>query len=249
MRYLYLLPLLILLGSCSNYYYIPNSHNVPLFKEKNEVKATINGCTGDDFGGLEIQAAYSPADNIGVIGNFIHGGGGESGFSGKGGEGTLGEAGVGYFTRQSNFVFETYGGVGFGNAENRYHENGSYAGASRFSLMRVFVQPTVGFSHDIVDVAFSTRFCYLSYNNPRVRDAGLMTFDTYNEVMRVSASPNHILFEPAILIRLGWRFVKFQFQTTYSANLSNRTLPMQQFLFSGGLHFSFAERFFPKRDK
>lgn len=249
MKYLYLLPLLILLGSCSNYYYIPNSHNVPLFKEKNEIKAAINGSTGDDFGGVEVQAAYSPADNIGVIGNFMHGGGGQSGFSGKGGEGTLGELGVGYFTSQSNFVFETYGGVGFGNVENRYHENDTYAGRSQFNLMRVFVQPNIGFSHDIVDIAFSTRFCYLTYNNLRVRDAGLMQPGTYNEVMRVAANPNNILVEPAILIRLGWRFVKFQFQTTYSANLSNSALPMKQVLFSGGLHFSFAERFFPKRDK
>lgn len=248
MKYLYLLPFLLFSTSCNNYYYIPNSQNVPLFKEKNEARLSVSGITGDDFGGVEVQAAYSPMDHLGIIGNFMHGGGGQAGFTDRNGKGSLGELGFGYFTSKSNFVFEVYGGGGGGYVKNTYND-GTYRGSSRFSVMRAFVQPNVGFSHDIVDVAFSTRLCYLNYNSLRTTDPGVMSPNEWIMIGNVAGNPDNFLIEPALMLTLGWRYVKVQAKTTYSVNLSDNGIPMKPMTFSMGLQFSFAERFFPHKDK
>src|SRR5690606_8042261 len=119
-KHLYLLLLLVLFASCSNYYYAPNSHNVPLFKSKDEARVDIKGIMGDDFGGGEIQGAYSLADNIGVVVNGIYGTGGSI-LNGRRGSGYIGEVGVGYFNEVlPNLVAEIYGGAGVGSVKNRY---------------------------------------------------------------------------------------------------------------------------------
>lgn len=238
MRFLYLFPLL-LLTACSNYYYAPNSHNVPLFKAKNEVRAEVKGITGDEFSGVEVQGAYSPAEHLGVIANFIYGGGGSSSGGGRGGNGFIGEAGVGYFTELAPmFVAEVYGGAGMGSVINRYDSETE----SRFNIMRAFVQPNIGFTHNIVDIAFSLRFCYLRYNNLRLSYPSNQ-YIPYYELLNITSNPDNILMEPALTIRLGWKYVKVQTQLTHSTNLTNRDIPMRNFTASLGLCFSLSNGF------
>ena len=61
----------VLVTGCTQYYYVPNIQNVPLFREKNEYRATVAIGAGDESSCTEIQTAYSVTDNIGVMANFM----------------------------------------------------------------------------------------------------------------------------------------------------------------------------------
>ena len=108
-----LLFLVIGLGlvSCSPKFYTPNTQNVPLISEKGETNLTLSG-NGNQ---VEFQGAYGIGKNIAVQANgglFIP----ADLDNGDGGSGKFIEFGGGYFTPVSeNWVFETYGIVGFGS--------------------------------------------------------------------------------------------------------------------------------------
>jgi hypothetical protein len=55
--------LLVAMSSCSHYYYIQPTHNVPLFKEKDEYRASISLGKGDETSTVDLQAAYAIKDN------------------------------------------------------------------------------------------------------------------------------------------------------------------------------------------
>jgi hypothetical protein len=243
MRIFYLLLLPIFLVSCSTYYYAPNSHNVPLFKEKNEVRADIKGTIGDDFNGFEAQAAYSITDNVAVMGNYIMGKGGTSSdLNGRWGRGHLVEGGAGYYKEiVKDLVFESYGGVGFGRVKNHHYEGG-YAGSSTHNLFRVFLQPQIGYASNVFDAAFSTRFGLLRFNQSQNSNSAYYTPSVMSQLSYINANPNSIMAEPAITMRLGWKYVKLQLQATASYNLSN-SIPMVPLTVSGGVHVSLAPRF------
>jgi len=59
--------------SCVHYYYAPSANNVPLFKEKNEMRiqaqysdvgSDVNN--GDAIGGFELQSAYAAGKHLGL---------------------------------------------------------------------------------------------------------------------------------------------------------------------------------------
>jgi hypothetical protein len=61
---------LLLISSCSKVCYVPNMHQVPLFRERNEIRAggAIGGSGVVNAVSLkEFQAAYSVADHIAVM--------------------------------------------------------------------------------------------------------------------------------------------------------------------------------------
>ena len=62
---------LVAMTSCTRYYYIQPSQNVPLFKEKNECRATISYGLGDEITTVDIQAAYSITDKFAVMTNLM----------------------------------------------------------------------------------------------------------------------------------------------------------------------------------
>lgn len=241
MKNLCLLLVALSLASCSNYYYAPNAHNVPLFKEKNEARLDIKGSTGDDFGAFEAQGAYSVAENLGVTANFISASGGSPSNTRRG-RGVLGEVGIGYYNEVvPNLVFETYGGIGLGKITNHY-SSGPNGAASVYNVIRPYVQPSIGYASDIFDAAFSTRVCLLSYASGRFENVNSFMPDDAYQVMYIDANRNCLMVEPAITLRVGWKYVKFQVQATYSANLSN-SIPMRPFTLSGGIYMSLAPRF------
>ncbi len=66
--------------SCIHYYYAPASNNVPLFKEKNEVRiqaqyssVAVDASTIDAIGGFELQTAYAAGKHLGLQLNYFQG--------------------------------------------------------------------------------------------------------------------------------------------------------------------------------
>jgi hypothetical protein len=211
----------ILLPSCTHYYYVSNVQNIPMFTEKDEyrISGTIGG--GDESSCIEFQSAYSPTDQIGVMANFMYATGGNESDNDGFAEGSYLEGAVGYFKPLGNGgVFEVYGGLGGGSQHHQYtsynYDYGSQnVGYADLSLVRLFVQPSVGLSYHIFDVALSTRICSLDYT--KVENHVSNEYSDFSDI----SSKTHYLLEPAITLRAGWKTVKLQFQASYVTYLNN----------------------------
>src|SRR5690349_20551879 len=112
--------------SCVHYYYAPNSNNVPLFKEKNEMRIQAQYSTvgpvsdyTDAIGGFEIQSAYAVGNHTAVQLNFLHANYDDEYGSG---DGNYIEAAAGYFrpSVDKHWIFETYAGLGIGSVNSTY---------------------------------------------------------------------------------------------------------------------------------
>ncbi|MFC2116548.1 hypothetical protein ACFLTU_08725 [Bacteroidota bacterium] len=221
---------LIGLSGCTHYYYVPNAHNVPLIQEKHEARISVGACAGDEYSGGDFQAALSVSDHVGIMVN---------GFIAKGekeyekwhpfnwspeapeiihntGSGQFVEFGTGYYLpipHHDRLVFETYGGLGFGKVLSGYNSL-----SSSLKFQRYFLQPSIGFTGKVFDIAFSYRFSLLNYTDINYKaniphDEALYL----NNLVETNLS---LLSEPALTIRLGYENVKFQLQLGFSKNAS-----------------------------
>jgi len=68
---------LFALTGCTHYYYVPTSKNIPLFREKNEYRATVAVGGGDETSTMDIQASYSITDKLAMMTNFMIAKGGD----------------------------------------------------------------------------------------------------------------------------------------------------------------------------
>jgi hypothetical protein len=234
------LVILSLICGYSQPYYAPNMHNVPLFQEKNDARlgAAISIAKPYLIGG-EIQVTYAITNNIGVMVN---------GISGKdifpdvlGGTGLLWdkqlkliEFGSGYSKSLNNkFVFETYGGLGFGKL--------FYKQTYSLNFIRYFIQPAIGYTTKDIDLAFSTRFIRLNSTNIQYEDN---IWSYYRENLDYIINNNFLIFiEPAITFRYDpnvtykrLSFIEFQVQIGLSQNLNNTEFKQKNFNFSIGLY-------------
>ena len=232
----------LLLSSCAHYYYVPNVQNVPLFREKNEYRFSAFYGDGDKSSSGEIQVAYSPTSNLGIMANYISASGGNS--TGKNSaSGSCLEGALGYFKPLGNAaVFEIYGGLGGGSQNHKYYSsftNQSY-GSADISFVKVFIQPSFGMTFNAFDVAFSTRLCSMSFT-----DVKNNTTDGYeSRVLNDIGVKNHAFIEPAITLRGGWKNVKFQVQGLISADLTNPVMYIGEgYHFSAGMYFTIANRY------
>lgn len=228
-------------SSCVHYYYAPNAHNVPLFHEKEEVKLAGIKSYGSYHEGTEFQSVFSITDKIGIIGNSYTAQGGNKKKNNYG-EGSYYEAGCGYFKPVlEKFVFETYGGIGLGNVENRYEDYGY----SNLDYNKYFLQPSFGFTSKYFETALSVRFCGLYYN--KIVDNTIQ--DNKENVEYIKNNKFSYLFEPALTYRFGWKYIKIQVQYVFSINMNYPEFPMDNTNLNIGLYLSIADKYMRKNNK
>jgi predicted porin len=232
----------LLLSSCTHYYYVANVHNVPLFKEKNEYRISGSLGSGDESTCIEVQAAYSVTDKIGIMANYMSAKGGDV-TSHNYGSGNYIDGAVGYYKPVGRFgVFETYGGLGLINQRHEYS-----SGSSDLSSLKFYIQPSFGFTSKFFDIAVSTRFSALTFNIKSNNISG--NYELSNELNSLSTNVRYY-FEPAITLRAGWQYTKLQFQAAYSGNIIHEDMQIgEDYHFSIGICFSFANRFKPQDHK
>lgn len=234
-----------LFSSCSHYYYVANIRNVPLFTEKNEYRASGSLAMGDETRSIELQGAYSVSKNIAIMAAYMHAKG-ESGSDRDSGKGNYFEVATGYYKPfKRNYVFEVYGGLGFSSQRHEYWESeidpGSwiitdhYAGNSRLSFFRLFLQPSIGIAGKNVEVALSGRFCNLSFTGI---DDNIYNSPITDEFDIISGN-SHWFFEPAITVRTGWENTKIQVQAGYSGILNSQLTFAEELHMSAGIYFKF----------
>jgi len=227
--------IVINISGCTHYYYVPNTHNIPLFQEKDEIRFSIGSSTSGDIigggSGTELQGAYAITNKIGIIANV---GFTKNSSGGEWGKGHFFELGAGYFKPLGkNLIFESYGGLGIGKTEHLYP---NFTTAS-MNISRYFVQPSFGFTSEYFDAVISSRIAILNYSNIEVE--GFPIF----EINIIQNNKSSALFEPAIIIRGGWKYVKLQFQYVRSTNLTSSNFPQLDEIYNLTLYFSFAEKF------
>ena len=105
------------------------------------------------------------------------------------------------------------------------------------NISRYFVQPSFGFTSKYFDAVISSRIAILNYSNIEVE--GFPIF----EINIIQNNKSSALFEPAIIIRGGWKYVKLQFQYVRSTNLTSSNFPQLDEIYNLTLYFSFAEKF------
>ena len=232
----------LLLGSCSHYYYVPTAHNVPLFREKDELRISGSYAEGLETKCIDIQAAYSLTDKIGIMTDFMSAKGG-SRLDHNYGKGNYFDAAVGYFKPLSKFgVFEIYGGLGRGD---QYHEYSSFyynksMGYADLSFLKLYMQPSFGFTSDFFDFAVSTRISRITFNNINNNLSG--NTDSYNNLFALS-DKSHLFLEPGITVRAGWKSVKVQLQAVFSRYLNNPELNIgEEYHISLGLYCTLGKK-------
>jgi hypothetical protein len=243
--------LAVWLSSCNHYYYVPNVQNVPLFREKNDLRLSGTFGGGDRSNCTEVQAAYSFPQNIGIMANFMSAKGGQVTDSTNWAKGNYFEGAIGYYKPIGKFgVFEMYGGLGGSNQHHQYAVNSmfsqydhSYSGTSDLSFTKLFVQPAFGMALKGFDFAFSTRISRLSFTeignqiNRQIDESQFVGLNT------IAQKKNYLFLEPAFTIRGGWDYIKMQFQFATASYLFNPDINFETYHISIGLYITIAERF------
>jgi hypothetical protein len=232
--------IIFILTGCTHYYYVPPTQNVPLFREKNEVRITAN--VSNDVGvGVDIQAAYAMTDKFAIMTSFSSV---KDEYENDLGKGNYFDLALGYYKPlDKNIVFEIYGGFGSSTQNHKYsyYNDGSPGSEAHLSFVKLFLQPSFGYTSNGFDVAVTAGLSNVIFReiNNRVYQGSVH----YEGVNLLSQNKSSFLFEPSLTLRGGWKYAKVQAQILYSKNLSHPELNFFSYRSSLGLTFAFAERF------
>ncbi len=168
MRYV----LVLLLATACSPLYVPNTRNVPLFKEGGEFQASVFGTTA----GGEAQLAYAITDHIAVTGNYAYGStketnpGDDKEFTRKN---SFGEIGFGYYKVKRNSRLELFAGYGMGQgtSHDQYYFfglNNDVVATGKYG--RIFIQPSIGTNNRKFNLAFTPRIAMVKYSEFTTED-------------------------------------------------------------------------------
>ncbi len=239
---------IVVLTSCTHYYYAPNMHNVPMLKEKKDARIMIAASNGGEISSTEVQGAYAVSKNIGIQGNLMFATSKTDQDSANKGKGNLYELGIGYYKPllASKFVFETYAGVGGAKISNTFSNKLTiHTNATRF-----YLQPSFGFSGRHLQVALSAKICGVNLSKP----SGYGGLDSVNtaHLDYIANNPFSLMLEPALTIRLGYENIKLQLQYGISQNLSHPTYTEKEHPIQGtsnlslGIYFELNRNFWDR---
>lgn len=202
--------LILFIASCSTPSFLPQTHNAPLFTDKNQlhVNPSLSLRTFD------LQVAYSPTNYLGVITNLQV----SSRYN-------MAEIGVGAFQTYGNkLVTEFYLGYGNGRIKTDQKIKNDFLGYDyvyynvEINANKYFFQPNIGIKfNDKINLSFSTRLTYWDYSHYYYYtekwqyDSGsywLAGKDTVD-----SKNCSAITIEPALSFRVGGDHTKFMIQT------------------------------------
>lgn len=218
LNYLFVAIVIIAFQSCSSSYY-PSSANVSLFRAKNELKANI----GISPSSANVDISYSITDNFMVTG-------GAFGFMQK--ESSLGNQtykpskgysfniAPGYFLPFGHQgVFEVLVGYGY-NYSNAQHTEGNFH--------KLFIQPSIGFSKNYFELAFTPRFTTI--------------FIDQNTFLDKRPSQYDMFIEPIGTIRAGGENFKVTTQIGFTIPTANMNYQINPAYWNFGIQYHFINK-------
>ncbi|MFZ4399581.1 MAG: hypothetical protein ACOYO1_06080 [Bacteroidales bacterium] len=187
--------------ACRTDYYWPSVQNVPLFDEKQELQLLVGAGKENTF----FQSAYSLTNHIGF--QFTYKTTMENygiSYDDKISSNYLVEGGIGYYFKYQYLAFETFAGYGYS-----YIQRDDYFRKSIVDFNRKYLQPSIGFSSDYIDVAFTPRFSKVNYS---IIENTIYHSSVYDNILQNIDKNSFYFFEPGITMRFGFKNIKIQFQ-------------------------------------
>ena len=186
MSYFFVGIVLIFFSACTPQKYVPNAVNMPLLTNKNETQLNLSTGSSKDFQvnyainnkfGIMLNSMLIDYDSVSIQTDLL---GGTSLFHIKR---YAFDVGFGFYKSYSNnFRFELYGGTGFGNSKFYNYTNDS---TEIYDLVKIFLQPNIGFTSEFADMGFSPRFV-VAYNvNQKTNETYLLPYIEPTGVMRL----------------------------------------------------------------
>src|SRR4030095_7141492 len=221
-----------------NVYYIPSSPNTQLLSEKNDLGFNVVASAGSKFSGVETQASFLPAKHVGLIAAYSSG-------KNEAAETYMRfhkfEAGIGYIAPLANgWHFETYGGVGTGKIDNTHA-----TGYSNINLTSFFIQPAFAISSKRKTVQFGivSKFSGVNFNVDTSFDNAKEPYNT-SQVKSLYNQPFHVMWEPGLVFRVGWKNFLFHSSYSVSADLTNSQLnrATDNFSIGGAMRFNASKK-------
>ncbi len=243
---------LILLGTITfaftgcHIFYFPNVHNVPTLREKGEFRATLTPS--------DANAAYAITDNIAIVGgaqfrtskwtaswsdsmeyNYVN-------------KKNLFELGLGYYKPLGDAaVFEVYGGGGFGKVTfdrdwaTKVGGTVIYSQTLGANMTKWYLQPSLGMTNENLDIAFSCRLAGISF--PSLDTSNYTVYELNELELLYLTGTTHMFLEPALTIRVGYKYIKVHGQIIYATKLSSDPIGYVPLSINMGVQVTLAPRF------
>lgn len=179
----------LLLASCGPVY-LPSGVNAPMLTNRGELQLGLSGALG-----LYPQVSYAVTNHIGLMGGAsLYK---SSSDTSQSTQGTL-TMGLGYFGRWGNHGrYEVYFGREGGKMVNNY---------STFKYQNFFIQPTIGFTSNVIDLGLSSSFVNANFTDLNGAYLNPVHYST-------------IYWQPAITAKLGYKRVRFLGQLSLAVDL------------------------------
>ena len=245
----FLLPAYLLV-SCSTVLYTNVGQNTPLFHHKGET--AISGSLGftERTSGFAVMAGHSLSDKAALIGSYYNMNLGSGTAGGSINYVELGGGGYGY-DEGNHMAWEVFGGLGYSSIESRWVDfsgsgTTSPGGSVNTTYVKPFIQPSIGISGKVGELAFTPRLAFIGYNSHTNTLLDAQANSSVEDFFRNNAST--FVFEPGITLRLGFKDFKIQAQFNYSTFPSALPYPYSLFeyadktFFSLGFHYVFPSR-------
>lgn len=193
----------LLCFSCNNNLYTPSEANLLMLSEEGDLKASVGvGITTVREANVNVQAAYSPMEHLGIAMNYFQIGGFSNPKTNEA-SGTsdisniVGELAVGYYLKkdinaikyqgtdietpvQNQLVLDAYAGYGFGNVRKAYN-----TGYISFNSQHYFIQGGAHFRTKLLGLSYALRGVLLDYTKGsiegRLSDADLSAVNTLRQ--------------------------------------------------------------------
>lgn len=173
--------------------YVPNTRNVPLFREQGEFQGTIYASTG-----TELQLAYAVSDHVALMGNgsYLSQKQSEQNYTRSQ---TFAEAGLGFYNVKRNMRTELFVGYGLGKGTSfaqygfftQHFGQKDLVATGKYN--RIFIQPSIGTNHRRFNLAFTPRISLVDFTEFTSSDSG-----TQPEVTVKPDENFHLFIEPAL---------------------------------------------------
>jgi hypothetical protein len=207
-------------------YYVSSATNTQLLSNKNDFSISAMRSSGSKNLGTEIQASYLPGNHVGIIGSYA------SGHNLNYMDYTKVALGAGYVTNMKNgWHFEAYVGFDIGTILNSH-----YTGISNIRYSSYFIQPALVASNQKKTVQFGivSKLSSVNFeaNSTFIKDREPFCAKNINYLLD---NPNHIMWEPSLMLRFGWKNFQFNSSYTHATDISKPELYIAPDNFSVGI--------------
>jgi hypothetical protein len=148
-----------------HFYYMPNSVQMPMFKQQHDATIGVGWARGLGTKAWEFQAAYSPYKQVAVIANYLKAG--EKEVLENTQEGLnyrFYELGAGVYEALPRGTASLLAGYGHGDIYN-YFQGDEYAD---LNLARLFIQPAIMYHDDFFQGGLCFRVSRIKFNSGKV---------------------------------------------------------------------------------